>query len=294
MKPLYKWAGGKTKLINKHYASMLSNIEFDTYIEPFFGGGAMFCWAYNKNPEANFVINDINSDIINIYLAIKNDYALFLTGLNSYQETYLVKDKPSRKEYYYQMRAYHAQEYDNLSLTARASLLYFLMQTSFNGIWQINKNTNGKFGTPSGLLNEKTQVYNKENLDCWHEALQKTKIFSGDYSHVANEITKDSFVFLDPPYRGCFTNYGTKSDDQFQKEILTWVDQQSLNAKYIWLANRDLQDDFFSAYQDSLYTFDITYTAGRRKRNKDDSGETFYTAKKATEILLTKGTYYEN
>ena len=166
------------------------------------------------------------------------------------------------------------------------------MQTSFNGIWQINKNTNGKFGTPSGLLNEKTQIYNKENLDTWHLALQKTEILSGDYSKLSDYVTKDSFVFLDPPYRGCFTNYGTKSDDQFQNEVLSWFDQQSLTAKHIWLANRDLQDDFFSSYQNCLYNFDITYTAGRRKQSKNNLGETFYTAKKAKEILLTKGTSF--
>ena len=164
------------------------------------------------------------------------------------------------------------------------------MQTSLNGIWQLHKNTNGKFGTPSGLLNEKNSIYNKSNLDLWHAALQKTVILSSDYSDSSKYITDNSFVFLDPPYRGSFTNYGTKSDDQFQCEILNWFDEQSLNAKHIWLANRDLQDNFFSSYQKDLYTFDITYTAGRRKQNQNELGETFYTAKKAKEILLIKGT----
>ncbi len=77
MKPLFIWAGGKNKMLKK-YAPHLPE-TFDKYIEPFFGGGAMFIWAYNKNPDAEFVINDCNKDIIGIYRAIKNDCDAFQT-----------------------------------------------------------------------------------------------------------------------------------------------------------------------------------------------------------------------
>ena len=42
MKPLFIWAGGKTKVL-KHYKDFLpSSSSFSNYYEPFFGGGAMF------------------------------------------------------------------------------------------------------------------------------------------------------------------------------------------------------------------------------------------------------------
>ena len=50
-KPLYMWAGGKSRMLKK-YANLLGEVSFDKYIEPFFGAGAMFIWAYEKNPKA--------------------------------------------------------------------------------------------------------------------------------------------------------------------------------------------------------------------------------------------------
>ena len=41
MKPLFIWAGGKNKML-KHYLPIMPK-QVDTYVEPFFGGGAMFC-----------------------------------------------------------------------------------------------------------------------------------------------------------------------------------------------------------------------------------------------------------
>jgi len=39
-KPILKWAGGKTQLLAELH-SLIPN-RFNKYIEPFFGGGAMF------------------------------------------------------------------------------------------------------------------------------------------------------------------------------------------------------------------------------------------------------------
>ena len=42
------------------------------------------------------------------------------------------------------------------------------MKTGFNGVWQVNRNTNNKFGTPFGLGNQKTKVYDRDVLNWWH------------------------------------------------------------------------------------------------------------------------------
>ena len=42
VKPLFMWAGGKTSLIKEYESRKLLPETFDTYIEPFLGGGAMF------------------------------------------------------------------------------------------------------------------------------------------------------------------------------------------------------------------------------------------------------------
>ena len=71
MKPLFMWAGGKTRMIKK-YAEYLPD-TFTHYVEPFVGAGAMFIWAYQQNPEATFVLNDSNESIMRIYAVVRDD-----------------------------------------------------------------------------------------------------------------------------------------------------------------------------------------------------------------------------
>ncbi|MCR4323505.1 MAG: DNA adenine methylase [Nanoarchaeota archaeon] len=65
MKPLIKWTGGKSNEV-KHLKEIIPN--FDRYIEPFFGGGAVF---FSLEPE-KAVINDISEDLIRFYKILKD------------------------------------------------------------------------------------------------------------------------------------------------------------------------------------------------------------------------------
>ena len=282
MKPLYIWAGGKNKMLKK-YTDYLPK-SFSIYVEPFFGGGAMYCWAYQKNPDARFVINDINESIINIYTSIKYDLDNFINRMDELSNEYLPLDKPARKEYYFSLRHQHAFDYEAWDKTIESATLYFLMKTGFNGIWQINKNTNGRFGTPSGLLNQKDKVYDKENVLEWHSALQRTTILSGDFSATLEHSTKDSYTFLDPPYRGSFTQYGVDFDDKIQLSVLDHLNKCKEQGSYTLLSNRDVGDGFFedNVGDNQMAYFDVTYTAGRRKKNDDGS----FSAKPAREVLI--------
>ena len=199
MKPLFMWAGGKTKMM-KHYHPHLPK-SFNTYIEPFFGGGATFIVAHSINPNAHFVINDVNQFIIDIYKSIKNDVNNFINKLDSLSNSYLPLSKADRKTFYYDLRKQYAFDYSKWSKTEESAVLYFLMKTGFNGIWQINKNTNNRFGTPCGLLNEKTSVYDKDNVLEWNKVLQNSTILCGDYKNTLSHVTKNTWLFMDPPYQ---------------------------------------------------------------------------------------------
>ena len=272
-KPLFIWAGGKTKMI-KHYLPFLKKAT--SYCEPFFGGGAIFVHMKKEFGIEGAYINDIHPEIMDIYRTIKSDVEGFLKILEDMERIYMPLDKEGRKGYYYHLRDQNAWDYQDWDKTKQSAVLYFLMKTSFNGIYQLNKNTNGRYGTPSGLLNQKKEVFSREVVKWWHKNLQDVTITHGNWKE--NLPEGDIFYFLDPPYRGGFTKYGTGFNDQDLEELLEFAkDKKSM------VCNRDLGDGWFDRYSDDfhIHRFPVTYTAGRRKKTPDG-----YKAKPATEVLL--------
>ena len=66
MKPILKWAGGKTVLLENIKTLMPEN--YSTYYEPFVGGGAVF---FNIDSDVA-VINDKNEELINCYIQVRD------------------------------------------------------------------------------------------------------------------------------------------------------------------------------------------------------------------------------
>ena len=286
MKPLYMWAGGKTKMIPKYQSSPgIPYSGYDTYVEPFFGGGAMMIHIAENAPQVKkFVLNDINPEIVGLYTAIKYEYKNFLEILNTHCDAYLPLSKSDRKTYFYKVREDYTTGYQTWSKTHEAATLYFLMKTAFNGIWQTNRKSNGRFATPCGLLNEQDKVYDVTNVAEWHTFLQKVDIHCGDWKSCVDSITEHALFYFDPPYRDSFTQYGQTFTDQNHIELIEWCNRADEAGNIVLYCNRQTEDDFYSSYKGNLLieSYPITYTAGRRKHNDDGSKS----AKKAEEILL--------
>jgi DNA adenine methylase len=286
MKPLYIWAGGKNKMIPKYQLDPgIPYSGYDTFVEPFFGGGAMMVHIYENNPTVKkFIINDINAEIVGLYRAIKTDVANFTARMDTLQAQYLPLTTVDRKKYYYALREQYMKHWTQWNATDEAATLYFLMKTGFNGIWQTNLQSNGRFGTPSGLLNQTTKVYDKDNVLEWNVFLQKVDIHGGDWAACTEEAEGRTFFFFDPPYRDSFTSYGQVFDDVQQLQLIDFCKQEDLKGNIVMFCNRDSGDNFFTSNQGQLNInyYDVTYTAGRRATEKDGSR----TAKSAKEILM--------
>lgn len=276
MKPLFMWAGGKSKMM-KHYKPLMPSGNVSSYSEPFFGGGAMFIEVMERYSPKIVFINDINTGIMGIYNSIKYECAYFEEVMDSYSAQYLPLSTDDRKKFFYDLRQENAYDHAKWSKVHEHAVLYFLMKTAFNGIWQINKNTNGRFGTPCGLLNQKDEVYSKSNVREWSAALNSTEtiLSSSDWS----EVPTSNFTFFDPPYRDSFADYNESFPDSELNKIITIVESH----QNVWLCNRDSEDGFFDNRSARVFRFPVTYTAGRRKRTEDG-----FAAKKATEILMMK------
>ena len=80
MKPLIKWPGGKGREISQVYGLIP---EYNRYIEPFFGGGALY---FAFQPE-NAVIADSNPELINLYRQVADSVDKVIAKLKTYENT---------------------------------------------------------------------------------------------------------------------------------------------------------------------------------------------------------------
>ena len=210
MKPLVKYRGGKSKEI-PHLINHIPHFS-GRYIEPFFGGGALFFHLELKKA----IINDINSKLISFYLGVKDNFELLKTELSEIEKLYAINRKKfeelksitpnervddENEALYYQIR----NMFNDLTEKkySEALLYFFINKTAYSGM--IRYNSKGEFNVPYGRyanLNTSLVTNAHNNL------LAKTEIFNLDYSEIFKMADKDDFMFLDPPYDCVFSDYG--------------------------------------------------------------------------------------
>lgn len=221
--PVLKWVGGKRQLmaeIEKHFPE-----SYSTFYEPFVGGGAvLFHLLPNKA-----VVNDINSELINLYTVIKNDVHDLIEDLKKHK---------NESKYFYDVRFWDRDIsfYDNLTDVQRASRILYLNKTCYNGLFRVNQS--GQFNTPFGryknpnIVNESTLLSVSNYFNSAQIEFKNT-----DFADSLKGIRRGSFVYFDPPYdpvseSSNFTGYAKggfdKSEQIRLKELCDTLDSKKI------------------------------------------------------------------
>ena len=180
LRPLLKWAGGKTQMLDTIVPKLPS--PYGRYIEPFFGGGALF---FAVAPQGG-IIADSNPELINLYQAVADDVAGVIAELSHYE---------NRASVFYEARA---QDWTQLPGSAAAARTLFLNHACFNGLYRVNRS--GHFNVPFGYY-KNPRILDEDALIAASSLLRNTTILCGDYRDVlATHARRDDFIFLDPPY----------------------------------------------------------------------------------------------
>lgn len=110
-KPFIKWVGGKSQLLEEIREKYPQKIE--KYCEPFVGGGAvLFDILSTKHPET-VLINDINKELINTYLQIKNNCEGMISQLSELQSMIVVSNSDPKSS------DINDDSFDNLDVPAK-------------------------------------------------------------------------------------------------------------------------------------------------------------------------------
>jgi DNA adenine methylase len=272
MKPLIKYRGGKS--------SEIFNIEKripeykGRYIEPFFGGGALF---FHLEPK-RAIINDINSKLMAFYSGVKNDYISLRKELDEIEKIYEVNRKKfdalkqqtpdervedKNEELYYRLR----DMFNDISEKkySDALLYFFINKTAYSGM--IRYNSKGEFNVPFGRYEHlNTSLVTKKH----NELLANAKIYNTDYNNIFNLANSDDFMFLDPPYDCIFSDYGNdKYKGGFNDEchIALASDFKNLNCKALLVIGRTPLTE--RLYEDMIIDeYAKTYSVNIRNRFK--------------------------
>jgi DNA adenine methylase len=287
IKPFLKWAGGKTQLLPEIEKRIpFSKKESFTYIEPFVGSGAVFFWMLKNFPNIKkIVINDFNTDLINVYQQVKTNVNEVISILEAWQSEYhkIDENEDLKKAYYYEKRSlYNSRKSDSI---VQAALLIFLNKTCFNGLYRVNK-SNG-FNVPVGSYTRPI-IADADNLRIISEGIQQVGIRNVDFEQIFENSSEKTFLYFDPPYKplnptSSFNSYSMfEFNDNEQIRLKEFCDILHKKGHKWLLSNSDPMDDNGVHFFDELYK-DYTIERVKASRNINSKG---YKRGKLNEVLI--------
>lgn len=220
------WPGGKNWFI-RHQSYRLPK-EYNTYIDPFLGGGSVYFFLEPK--EA--ILSDVNKELITTYTAIKKDWKKLNEILKRHAKNH-------NDEYYYDVRSQRPKE-----MCSIAARMIYLNRTCFNGIYRVNRN--GDFNVPRGSKN--TVFTGNEHFDQRSKLLKHAKIYCCDFEKTINKAQEGDFLFCDPPY-------AIKEEQSFvgyTKALFNWKDQERLADALERAKNRNVKILMTNVNHDSV------------------------------------------
>ena len=240
MKPVIKWVGGKTQLLKELKEIISPALKEDSYYyEPFCGGAALALDLEHKNT----ILNDLNSELINMYRVIRDNSEELIVELKSFQNSH-------NAEFYYHIRNLDRTDALNqMSDVVKAARTIYLNKTCFNGLYRVN--SKGQFNSPIGRTSSgKTpDIVQEDLIREMSEFLKTVQFHNGDYRESLVHAKNGDVVFFDPPYDQD-ESISSEGFVEYQKEgwtrkdleeLKTVCDELSIRGVKVVLTNNDTE-----------------------------------------------------
>lgn len=266
MKPILKWVGGKTQILDDVLATFPRHIE--TYHEPFVGGGSVLLAVLSSTDitVGRVCASDNNPHLVALYKQVQDDPDALHAAVDHVFRAYDGAGQ-DKERFYYDQR----ERFRTLSAgVEKCALLLFLNKTCFRGLYR--EGPRG-FNVPYGHYKTTPKPPTLEELRQMHALLRPVEFTVCDFSHAMAKVCHGDFVYADPPYaqetKTSFKDYTQNGFDQDQlfKELQKVMFTMSN-------ANVPCVTEFFKDYQ-------VYYIKARRAINSKKPDST------TTEVLVT-------
>lgn len=248
MKTPISYYGGKQSML-KYILPLIP--EHKVYVEPFFGGGAVF-WA--KDPIKAEIVNDYNGMVVNFYEQLKNNFDNVKRAIDA---------TPYSREAYAKALVVYNHPY---LFTPEVKAWAFWIATNQGFSNQIGSWRSSGPRHKEALLNQNKKAGITKELSL---RLDLTQIEHKDAVELIKSIdTPETFFYVDPPYVGADQgHYGGYTQDHFEVLLKTL---SGIKGKFLLSSYpNDLLNEYREKYK--FYSRDIEMSlsastnAGKRK-----------------------------
>jgi DNA adenine methylase len=242
-----KWVGSK-RLLRRRICQLIPR-DHDIYVEPFAGSAAVFFFKNSARmgnepkPSRLEVLNDVDALLINLYKILQDD-GFFKQFLARLDYSLIARDL---------FMAYRASDWGSLDPVERAFRVYYIVKTSFGGLFRFNQD--GQCNSPIASTADKKArsfLFKKEPLIAAHERLKGVVVRDQDYQAIIDEFDSPrTFFYIDPPYK---TEYAYNKP--FDHELLARR-CHDIKGKFVLSLDAGLKE-LFSSF--SIDTVDVNYS----------------------------------
>lgn len=260
MNTILKWAGNKTALMPELTSHLPAGMRL---VEPFAGS----CAVMMGTDYAQYLVADINPDLINLYLMIQKNHEAVIQIVRE-----LFKDFNSDVQYYRVRQHFNCSIFNGVE---KAAYFLYLNRHCYRGLCRYN--LSGIFNVPYG--NYKNPYLPEREIRAFAEKAQRATFICASYDETLSLLQVGDVVYCDPPYDGTFTAYhtaGFTEDDQYH--LASILERRSSEGYPVIVSNSD------TSLIHSLYR-NFTRHRITAKRNM---GVAAGDSKSAAEIIATK------
>jgi len=287
-----RYPGGKSnalKFLDGHFPK-----EFQEFREPFFGGGSVGLYLMQTHKDADYWINDLFYPVYCFWKVLYEQPDLMVSTILDIKANYtvaydvVVKGVPSKSAVNGRGLHEFARKQINVFIDHKdefntACYWYILNKTSYSGMSMI-----GSYAPLAWDQNFSINcIKNLPKTSALMHSVRSLKITNLDYAELLTPSDKDTFIFLDPPYKIPHNLYGDKGDMHVGFDHLKFT-QTLKKCTEKWMITYNEDPDLMEWFKDNRQVlWDLQYTMKAAKRvQSDGSTASVKSGKKGKELLV--------
>jgi DNA adenine methylase len=189
MKPLLKWVGGKTQILEQVFALFPKTCV--DYHEPFLGGGSILL-GMEMEVSGTIYASDVNPRLINFYQVVQKYPEELIVCCNVLKQEF--ESSEDKEAFYYKIRDMFNTK--SLKEIEDAATFLFLNKTCFRGVYR--EGPRG-FNVPFGHY-KTLEIFRENDIRAISKRVQDVVFTCQSFEESLKSVGKNDFVYVDPPY----------------------------------------------------------------------------------------------